>query len=202
MKGIRIVILPLLALMMASCGKKQEAAVVEEKAVPVTVASASRSNISISRTYTGTLEGWKQAKIYASIPEAVIELPVREGSFVQAGQAVIILDKEGRASQLRQAQAIYDEAKDNFAKMSRLFEQGAISEQSLTSIKTNLDVAKANYESARQAVELTSPISGILTDLTVNIGQYAPLGMPLATIAQTDKMRMTIYVDSRSASFL
>jgi membrane fusion protein (multidrug efflux system) len=191
-----------LALMMASCGKKQEAAVVEEKAVPVTVASASRSNISISRTYTGTLEGWKQAKIYASIPEAVIELPVREGSFVQAGQAVIILDKEGRASQLRQAQAIYDEAKDNFAKMSRLFEQGAISEQSLTSIKTNLDVAKANYESARQAVELTSPISGILTDLTVNIGQYAPLGMPLATIAQTDKMRMTIYVDSRSASFL
>jgi len=202
MKGLRIVILPLLALTMISCGKKQEAAVVEEKAVPVTVASASHSDMSIIRTYTGTLEGWKQAKIYASIPEAVIELPVREGSFVQAGQAVIILDKEGRASQLRQAKAVYDEAQDNHAKMTRLYAQGAISEQSLTSIKTGLDVARANYESARQAVELTSPISGILTDLTVNIGQFAPLGMPLATIAQTDKLRMTIYVDSRSASFL
>jgi len=202
MKGLRIVILPLLVLTMVSCGKKQEAALVEEKAVPVTVTNASHSDLSITRTYTGTLEGWKQAKIYASIPEAVVELPVREGSFVQAGQAVIILDKEGRASQLRQAKAVYDEAIDNYGKMSRLYEQGAISEQSLTSVKTGLDVAKANYESARQSVELTSPIAGVLTDLSVNIGQYAPLGVPLATIAQTDKLRMTLYVDGRSAAFL
>lgn len=203
MRGpVRIAVLSILALAAVSCGGKKKEMAIEEKPVPVTVAPALISDILISKTYTGTLEGWRQARIYASIPEAVVELPVAEGNNVQAGQPVIVLDKEGRASQLRQGEAIYKDAMDNFQKMSRLYEQGAISEQTYNNLKTGLDVAKANYEAARQQVELTSPISGILTDLTVNIGQYVPLGVPLATIAQVDKMRMTIYVDGRSASFL
>jgi RND family efflux transporter MFP subunit len=197
-----IMILGLAALAIASCGGGNQETVVEEKAVSVTVAPASISDIAISRTYTGTLEGWRQARIYASIPEAVVELPVKEGSEVQAGQAVIILDKGGSASRVRQAEAVYQEAKDNFDKMSRLYQQGAISEQTYNNLRTNLDVAKANYEAARQQVELTSPITGLLTDLSVNIGQYVPLGTPLATVAQTDRMRLTIFVDGRSASFL
>ncbi|OGC91021.1 MAG: hypothetical protein A2W25_08055 [candidate division Zixibacteria bacterium RBG_16_53_22] len=197
-----IIILNLLAMAILSCGGKKREVAVEEKAVPVTVAPAAFSDITVSKTYTGSLEGWKQARIYASIPEAVVELPFAEGSEVQAGQAVIVLDREGPASQLRQATAVYQDAKDNFDKMSRLYEQGAISEQTFNNMKTNLDVARANYEAARQQVELTSPISGILTDLAVNIGQYVPLGVPLATIAETGKMRMTVYVDGRSAPFL
>jgi len=198
----RTTVLALIGLVIVSCGGKKQEVGIEEKPIPVTIAAASISDITITKVFTGTLEGWKQAKIYASIPEAVVELPFSEGSNVEAGQSVIILDKEGPSSQLRQANAVFQDAKDNFEKMSRLFEQGAISEQSFNNIKTGLDVAKANYEAARQQVELTSPISGILTDLAVNIGQYAPLGLPLATIAKTDEIRMTIYVDGRSASYL
>lgn len=198
----KIAIALILALVAISCGANKKKAIVEEKPVPVTVAAVSLSDISITRTYTGTLEGWRQAKIYASIPEAVVELPVAEGGIIEAGQPVIILDKDGPASRLRQSEAMYREAKDNYEKMARLFEQGAISEQTYNNLKTNLEVAKANFEAARQQVELTSPISGILTDLAVNIGQYVPLGVPLATVAQTNRMRLTIYVDGASASFI
>lgn len=201
MKKLILFVVSLTILFVACGGEKQEAQV-EERPVPVTVAPASLSTLSLSRTYTGTLEGWKQARIYASIPEAVVELPIKEGSEVRAGQAVIVLDKEGPASQLQQARAMYEDAKDNFEKMSRLYEQGAISQQTYNNLKTNLDVSRANYEAARQQVELTSPISGVLTDLTVNVGQYVPVGMPLATVAQTDKMRMTLFVDSRSVASL
>ncbi len=197
-----ILLLPLLAIIALSCGGKKQQVTVQEKPVPVTVQPAAISNITINKTYTGTLEGWRQARIYASIPEAVVELPVQEGNEVQVGQSIIILNQEGRASQVRQAKAMYQEAKDNFEKMSRLYEQGAISEQTYNNLKTAMDVAKANYESARQQIELTSPISGILTDLSVNIGQYVPLGTPLATVAQVDRMRMTFFVDGQSASFL
>lgn len=201
-KAFNVLLILLSTAAIFSCGGKKQEVAIEEKPVAVTIETASVSNISLSKTYTGTLEGWRQAKIYASIPEAVVELPFQEGNAVEAGQAVIILDKEGPASQLQQARAVYQDAKDNFEKMSRLFEQGAISEQTYNNLRTNLDVARANYEAARQQVELTSPISGILTDLAVNIGQYAPLGSPLATVAQTSKLRLTLYVDSRSASFL
>jgi membrane fusion protein, multidrug efflux system len=189
----------LLALLLISCGAKKKDAVVVEKPVAVTVAPATNSNLAISKTYTGTLEGYKQAKIYSSIPEAVVELPVSEGGTVQAGQAIIMLDKDGPSSRFKQAEAAYLDAKDNYEKMGNLFKQGAISEQTYNGIKTSFEISRADFTAAKQQVELTSPISGVLTDLSVNIGQYAPLGVPLATIAQTEKMRLPVYVDSRGA---
>jgi membrane fusion protein, multidrug efflux system len=129
-------------------------------------------------------------------------LPVSEGRLVDAGQPVVLLDKDGPTSHFKQAEAMYLDAKDNNEKMGNLFKQGAISEQTYNGVKTNFEVARANYTAAKQQVELTSPISGVLTDLSVNIGQYAPVGVPLATVAQTDKMRLTIYVDGRGASYI
>jgi membrane fusion protein, multidrug efflux system len=193
-----------LALSMAviSCGGKKKEVAIEEKAIAVTVAPASVENIVISRTYTGTLQGDKQAMIYASIPEAIVALPVSEGSQVQAGQAIVLLDKEGPSSHYHQAEAAYLDAKDNYEKMGRLFEQGAISEQAYNGVKTNFDISRANFEAAKQQVELTSPISGVLTDLAVNVGQYAPMGVPVATVAQIDRMRLDIYIDGRGAGYL
>jgi membrane fusion protein, multidrug efflux system len=204
MKKINLTLLTLVlaAIFLVSCGAKKKELVVVEKPVAVTVAAAVRTNIAISKTYTGTLEGFKQAKIYSSIPEAVVGLPVSEGSLVDAGQPVVLLDKDGPTSHFKQAEAMYLDAKDNYEKMGNLFKQGAISEQTYNGVKTNFEVARANYTAAKQQVELTSPISGVLTDLSVNIGQYAPVGEPLATVAQTDKMRLTIYIDGRGASYI
>jgi RND family efflux transporter MFP subunit len=185
-----------------SCGGKKKHAAVEEKPIAVTVAPVQSRDLALNMDYTGTLEGVKEAEIYASIPEAVVELPVTQGSMVEAGQAIILLDKNGPTSHFKQAEAAYLDAKDNYEKMGKLFGQGAISQQTYNSIKTAYDIAQANYESAKQQVEMTSPISGVLTELAVNVGQYAPLGIPLATIAQTDRIRLKIYIDSRGSSFI
>jgi RND family efflux transporter MFP subunit len=203
MKKINLAILVIMALLvLASCSSRKKEVAVAEKPIAVTIAPATKRDIAVTRTYTGTLEGFKQAKIYSSIPEAIVELPVSEGSLVEAGQPIILLDKEGPTSRYKQSEAMYLDAKDNYEKMGELFKQGAISQQTYNSLKTNYEVAKANFAAAKQQVELTSPISGILTDLSVNVGQYAPLGIPLATVAQTEKMRLTIYVDGRSAKFI
>jgi membrane fusion protein (multidrug efflux system) len=181
-----------------SCGENEAEVAREEKAIAVTVEQAVLRDLGIQRVFTGTLEGVRQAQIFASIPEAVVDLPVSEGSVVKAGQPVIFLDKRGSFSRYNQSKAVYLEAKDNFEKMGRLYEQGAVSEQAFNNAKTGFEVASANFTAARQRVELTSPINGVLTDLSVNIGEFVPLGIPLATIAQTDMMRMTFYVDGKS----
>lgn len=185
-----------------SCAREKSEVVVEEKAVPVTVSVIERRNLTVERIFTGSLEGIRQAQIFGSIPEAVVGLPVPEGSAVEAGQPVILLDKDGSYSRYNQSKAMFEEARDNYEKMNKLYEQGAVSEQGFTNAKTAYEVARANFTAARQQVELTSPISGILTNLSVNIGEFVPLGIPLATIAQNDKMRLTIYVDGQSASHL
>ena len=186
----------------SSCGGKKADMAVEEKAIPITVSLAEPGDLSIVKAYSGSLEGEKQAEIVASIHEAVVELPISEGDKVSAGQAIIMLDKNGLASQYNQAHALYLEAKDNYRKMTKLLEQGAISEQTFISAKTGFEVAQANFRAARRQVELTSPITGILTELSVNVGEYAPVGIPIATVAQIDKIRLTLFVDSRGAGFI
>ncbi|MEE9554850.1 MAG: efflux RND transporter periplasmic adaptor subunit [candidate division Zixibacteria bacterium] len=196
----KLIMISIIAASGISCGEKNADVSMKENAVAVTVEAAALRNLDIENIYTGTMEGIKQARIFSSIPEAVVELPVTEGSKVKAGQPIINLDKEGVYSNYRQTRAVYKDAKDNYNKMKNLYEQGAISEQAFNSARTGYDVAKANYTSAKQQVELTSPIDGVLTDLSVNIGEFVPLGISLATVAQTDRMRMTLFVDAGGAS--
>ncbi|UCC80128.1 MAG: efflux RND transporter periplasmic adaptor subunit [Candidatus Zixiibacteriota bacterium] len=185
-----------------SCGEKNDEKASKEKAISVTVARVEPRDLSLDVIYTGTLEGDKQAKIFASIPEAVVELPIKEGNRVQKGQAVIILDKSGVSSQYNQAKAVYVEAKDNYSKMENLYKNGAISQQAYNSSRMAYEVAEANFESARQQVELTSPISGILTDLSVNTGEFVQPGLPLATVAQTGIMRLVVFIERQNIGFV
>jgi membrane fusion protein (multidrug efflux system) len=197
-----LILFSLILVAAISCGNKSDNNSSAEKAISVTVSPVEPRDLSLSVVYTGTLEGEKQAKIFASIPEAVVELPVKQGSRVGKGDPVILLDKSGASSRYNQSYAVYQDAADNFKKMKNLFENGAISEQTYKTAKTALEVAEANFESARQQVELTSPIAGIVTDLSVNIGEYVPVGIPLATVARTDMMRLVIYVESGNIKYI
>lgn len=190
-----IVLLILVAVLSSSCSDGKNTTITVAR-VAVKVAPCEPADITVTKSFSGTLEGWNQAKIYAMIPERVVEIPLAEGQFVKKGQPVIVLDRKGVNSRYHQAEAVFMQAKDNFEKMTRLYEQKAISESQFKSAKTAFEVAAADFNSARESVELSSPIDGIITDIVVNLGEQVPLGVPLATIASTSKMRMTVYVSA------
>lgn len=60
--------------------------------------------------------------------------------------------------------------------------------------KTSYEVAQADFQAAKASVELSVPINGIINEIAVNVGDLAPMGMPLATVSNTEKMRLTIHV--------
>lgn len=187
--------------LISGCGKKDTQQTTIAR-VAVQTAPVERADITIERTYSGTLEGARQSQIYAIIPERVVELPVSEGQYIKKGDPIIKLDKAGVNSRYNQAFAAYQHAKDNFEKMDRLFQQQAISEMDFKGARTAFEVAEADFIAAKGAVELSSPIDGVVTDISVNLGQQAPMGVPIATVAATQKMRMTIYVVANEINLL
>ncbi|NLI15567.1 MAG: efflux RND transporter periplasmic adaptor subunit [candidate division Zixibacteria bacterium] len=195
------IITAVMSLLISGCGKKDTQQTATPK-VAVQIAPVERTDITIERTYSGTLEGARQSQIYAVIPERVVEIPVSEGQYIKKGDPIIKLDKSGVNSRYNQAFAAYQHAKDNFEKMERLYQQQAISEMDYKSAKTAFEVADADFIAAKGAVELSSPIDGIVTDISVNLGQQAPMGVPIATVAATQKMRMTIYVVAAEINLL
>lgn len=191
------ILLALSALACLGCGsaEKEQAAASgasdrSRQIVPVEVAVAQRKNLSVTKSYSGTLEGEEQANIVAKISERIIRIHARVGQAVTAGQVMISLDKSGASSQYYQAEANFKNAQKTLERMKSLYEEGAISLQSLDGAQTAFDVAKANFDAARSTVELTTPIPGVVTAITVSNGDLALPGAVLATVAKINRMKV------------
>ncbi|MCK4302124.1 MAG: hypothetical protein KAW91_05090, partial [candidate division Zixibacteria bacterium] len=109
----------LTALFILSCGSN-EVAQKEERPVSVRATVVSISDEQVTRSFTGSLEGEKQADIYAKIAEVVERVEVREGRRVSEGQMLIMLDKSGPSSMYRNTESLFRNAEKNFHKMEYL----------------------------------------------------------------------------------
>ena len=185
------------------CGEKPKENTADKTTYTDTVSVEAQivntGEISVTKTFSGTLEGEEQANIIAKIPERIMKINVKVSDFVKAGEVLFELDKGGAQSQFYQAQAAYLNAQKNFERMQNLLKVGAVSQQSFDAVQTQYEVAKANFDAARSTVEITSPLSGIVASINVNIGDLANPAMPLATVANIGRMKAKFNVGELDA---
>ena len=194
----------LMTMLFSSCGgdTDSEAETVEpERAISIKAEVVCLTDAQIVRSFTGSLEGEKQAVIYAKIAEAVDKVAVREGESVKANTILLELDRTGPSSNFLQSQSIFVNAEKNYKKMEYLYGEGAISESQFDAAKTDYEVARASFDAAAQLVYIKSPISGIVTSLDVSEGDFVQVGKKLATVATTEKLRVKFGVNDADIKF-
>jgi membrane fusion protein, multidrug efflux system len=185
----------LAAALISGCGSGKGDAVVSRHVVPVEGAVAVRTHISVTKMYSGPIEGEEQANIVSKLSERVTAIHARVGKAVPAGAVILGLDRNGVSSQYFQAEAGYKNAEVTLKRMKSLYGEGAVSLQTLDGAQMGFDVAKANFGAARGAVDLATPIAGLVTAVNVNIGDLAVPGTVLATVARVDKMKIIFTVN-------
>ena len=194
-----IVITSSIGVLVSGCGRtpnaEKKAGTLAFSTVPVEIAIAHRQRLSVTRQFSGTLEGEEQANIVAKISERITAIKAQVGQPVKAGQVLVVLDRRGATSQYYQAQAAFINAQKTFERMRALFTEGAISQQSLDGAQTAYEVAKANFDAAKSAVELTTPIQGVVTAVNVSVGDLASPGGVLMTVARIGKMKVDFDVN-------
>ena len=183
------------------CGQKTET-VQTEQTLTVLVEPVQSTSLQITRTYTGSAEGLRQANIYAKAAEAVSEVHVHEGSTVKQGQVLISLDKSGPSSSYRSAESVYRNAEKTYGKMELLVKEGAVSEAQFDAARTEYEVSKAAFEAAASLVEIQSPIDGLVTALEIAPGDYLSQGEVLATVASIDSLRVKFKVNDRDIGLI
>jgi RND family efflux transporter MFP subunit len=180
-------------LIFQSCGKKSKENATDKTSYTDTISIETQfvevKELTISKTFSGTLEGEDQANIIAKIPERIVKINVKVGDFAETGVVMFELDKGGASSQFYQAQAAFLNAQKNYDRMQNLLKVGAVSQQAFDAAQTQYEVSKANFDAACSTVEITSPLSGIVTAINVNIGDLANPQMPLATVANIGRMK-------------
>jgi membrane fusion protein, multidrug efflux system len=205
----KIIFLPASIILMAlvmGCGasKKEEpdtspGTETVARVVPIEIGVAERKNLSVVKTVSGTLEGEEQANIVPKISERIMAMKVHVGEVVQTGQVAIVLDKGGASSQYYQAEANFKNAEKTLQRMKSLYEEGALSLQALDGTQTQFDIAKANFDAARSSVELTTPISGVVTAVNVSLGDLSSPGVVLVTVAKINKMKVIFNLNESDA---
>jgi membrane fusion protein (multidrug efflux system) len=173
---------------------------VSEQIVPVAMAVAERTALSVTRVYTGSLEGEEQANIVAKISERVMSVRVSVGMRVRKGGVTVGLDRGGTSSQYYQAEAGFRNAGKSLERMKSLYAEGAVALQVLDGAQTAYDVAKANFDAARSAVELSTPIAGVVTAVNVSLGDLTTPGQVLVTVANIERMKVTFSLNENDVT--
>ncbi|UCD63563.1 MAG: efflux RND transporter periplasmic adaptor subunit [Candidatus Zixiibacteriota bacterium] len=194
--------LALTAALIVSCGQSETSdAPQAERAISVKAELVRPHDVQVTRTFTGSLEGERQAVLYAKIAEAVQTVNVSQGRPVTANTVLVTLDKTGPSSNYLPSKSLYANAEKNYKKMEYLFNEGAVSESQYDAARTDYEVRKASFDAASQLVEIRTPISGLVTSVDVSEGDFVRVGQKLATVASTGRLRVKFGVNSADIAY-
>lgn len=195
------VIALLLIIIVVGCGGNEKTATKEERAISVKGMVTMQSSAELTKKFTGTLEGVKQAVITAKIAEAVEKVNYKEGDKISANAVLMSLDKTGPTSNYVQAYSVFKNAEKNFNKMKYLYEEGAVSESQFDGAKTEYEVAQANFTAAEKLVDIRTPISGTVTSVNASVGDYLLPGQKVATVADISRLRMNLGISGSDIKY-
>lgn len=165
----------------------------------------------------GSVRAEERVDVAPRLMAAVVSLAVRAGDRVAKGQEVARLDdREVKAQYQRarqgvaEAEAALQNAKEEYERTKRAYEQEAVSEQMYDRARAQYRMAQARIQQAREAesaaramlsyTSIEAPVSGIVVDRLANEGDMATPGRPLVSIYVPDSLRLEAPVPEALAS--
>jgi len=123
--------------------------------------------------------------ISAKLSNIVQKLLIDDNQLVQKGQLLIQIDPRDYEVALLSAQAAYDTAKSNYDRYVALVGSSAVSKEDVDTTRAAYEEAEAQLDQAKLNLEythITAPVTGYITNRTVEAGAYVQAGETLFSI--------------------
>lgn len=153
----------------------------------------------------GTVSAAERVKVAARIQAQVAEVRASAGQRVERGQILLILDDREIREQLAAAEAQLKQAEADYERTRRLFEARTASEQELTAAESAFRSARAQVDRVRVMLsytEIRSPLSGIVIERHVEVGDLASPGQELMSLYDPTRMRVEAAAPVRLIPYL
>ncbi|MCL6555898.1 MAG: efflux RND transporter periplasmic adaptor subunit [Burkholderiales bacterium] len=167
----------------------------------------------VDETYAaeGLVEAVRQSTVSAQITGRIVELNFDVGDYVRQGQVIARIDESvvgaqaaGSEAQVAQARALLENAKANYERAQRLFEQKFISQAALDKALADYKAAQAQATAAlagagaagatRRFATLVAPYSGVVSARHVELGEMALPGKPIMTGFDPKDLRVEVSI--------
>lgn len=159
----------------------------------------------------------KALELSAPISEVIVDIPVTEGSRVQAGQIIVQLDTEvvaaelsAQESALAAANALHDEAEGEYKRQENLRRAKVASTRARDIARRNRDeaVAKVAEKKARvlqatkrlEDLTIRSHAAGVVDQLPFEVGERVPAGGVVGVIMADEKPWVRVWLPARAVS--
>ena len=140
------------------------------------------------------VEALSQATLAAQVSGRVVEVRVDAGQVVKKGDLLMKIDAREAAEAAAGASAQYVNAKANYERLKNLRQQNFISAAALDKARADFEAAQAVRGQAGVGVghaTVTAPISGVVAQRLIELGEMAAPGRQLLTIYDPDGLRVT-----------
>lgn len=130
---------------------------------------------------------------------------VAEGEPVTAGDSLVLLNRDLLQARFDRASAQYGYDEQEYQRIQSLYERGNASSMELRLARTRHDLSKADLDEATRSLAratITAPINGILNDLTMELGEYAVPGDPVAEIVDLERVKVCADIPERDVGFI
>ena len=225
MKRILTLLLIVLFIVTGCQGSEETTIVEEETYTAVEVETLKPMNLYVENMMTAKVYADKDVYVVPLISGKVEKIYVDVGDKVEKNDVLFVMDKEDIQKQVNQALAAYEAAKagfevteaqiatakENLARIEKLYEEGAVPETQYEQAKLSasdeaLEAARMSVEQARVAytnavsmlenAEVKAPISGIVSSVNLVEGEFATSANPPVTIVDSDSVTVEFGISS------
>ena len=200
-----------------SSGKVQSE--ISNSHVNVKVAEAQLLDTVPNIMLNGSIEGKTSAVISAKLAGRIEQVMVQEGQHVSAGDPLARLESAELGNSVRtaldavtKAQVNYDLALSDYHRYQILYNQGAISQQTLDTAEAKKRIAQADLSSATTSHStaeeqygygvIAAPVDGVVANVTATVGQVVSPGAALMAVQDISQVYVIVNIEQKDLSLV
>ena len=164
-----------------------------------------------SLSLSGTVRAQVESPLAFQVAGRIVQRAVNAGQIVRADDTLFRLDTRDLEQGVQEAQAAFEAAQaarriaqDDLKRHQQLLVHNAVSRQAaeqaelmVREAQARASAAQARLKQARNALSyatLAAPASGVLIDMTAEVGQVVAAGQPVAVLAHEGARDVQVYV--------
>jgi len=187
--------------------------------VALATAAVERSNAAGTASFAATVEAIRQSALAAQVAGSVVDIRVKPGDIVRAGQVLVRLDARAAEqtaastdAQAQAARASLEVASQDYERKQQLLKKNYISQAAFeraqaqwkaTQAQLAAQLAQAGAAHSESGFYVvTAPYAGVIAEVPVVMGDMALPGKPLVSIYDPAALRVTTFVPQTAISDL
>ena len=199
-----------LLLIASACSSREpEAKQAAALRMPGTLFTVKDTSLQTAFEAAGIAAPLRQSTLSTKLMGTVLEVFVREGDVVAAGQALVRIDardltakREQASASIADAEAMRGEAATQAGRIRALYIDSAATRAQMDAAETGLSRADAGVRASRAAAAemramssyavVRAPFAGIVTKRFVDPGAFATPGAPMVSVQDGRQLRITV----------